>query len=330
MRICVVGGTGNISRPFVELLLKNGHDVTCYNRGNSGPVPDGAQVIIGDRAERDTFEAAIQRGSFDGAIDMICFNKEDAESSVRAFRDVGHFIQCSTVCTYGLDYDWLPVTEDHPLRPVSDYGHNKVEADNVFLTAHHSSGFPVTIIKPSTTYGPKMGLLRQIAFEMSWIDRIRKGKPLLVCGDGKALHQFMHVEDAALCFGNVLGKAHCIGQIYNMVNRGFVMWEQHHRTAMEVLGREVELIGVPLKDIIASGVPDSGICEDIFAHNTIYSADRLFRDVPEFQPRISLAEGMARVIEILDSESRIPNSDESDWEDTLIEAQRRVSSGSQA
>jgi nucleoside-diphosphate-sugar epimerase len=192
------------------------------------------------------------------------------------------------------------------------------------MEAFYREGFPATIIKPSTTYGPKMGLLRQIAWDFAWIDRIRKGKPILVCGDGKALHQFLHVDDAALCFANVVGKPHTVGQTYIMVRRGFTTWEDHHRTAMQVLGREVELVGVPLADLIAANVPRVEICRDIFAHNTLYSADRLFRDVPEFQPRVSLAEGMARVIEAMDRDGRIPDASTSDWEDRLIAAQRSV------
>lgn len=324
MHVCIVGGTGNISTSFVRLLLEKGHVVTCYNRGKSGDVPEGARVIHGDRADRETFEKRMRAESFDAAIDMICFNGEDAESSIRAFRSVGHFVQCSTVCTYGIQYDWLPATEDHPLRPISPYGANKVAADTAFLAAYYREAFPVTIIKPSTTYGPKMGLLRQVAWDFSWIDRIRKGKPLLVCGDGKALHQFLHVDDAALCFANVVGKSHCIGQTYHMVKRGFTSWEDHHRTAMKVLGREVELVGAPLADLIAVGVPQVGICKDIFAHSTLYSAEKLFRDVPEFQPRISLEEGMRQVIDVMDRDGRIPNSDDLVWEDRIISAQRKV------
>ena len=119
MKICVVGGTGNISTSFVKLLLEQGHDVTCFNRGQRGPVPDGARVIFGDRANREDFEQKVQQERFDVAIDMICFSAEDAQSDLRAFRGVSHFVQCSTVQTYGLEMDWLPATEDHPLRATS-------------------------------------------------------------------------------------------------------------------------------------------------------------------------------------------------------------------
>lgn len=321
MKVCVVGGTGNISDSIVKTLLKNGHEVTCFNRGKSGHVPEGVREIQGDRKDRDTFESAMLKERFDAAIDMICFNGEDAASSRRAFKDVGHFVHCSTVCTYGLQYDWLPATEDHPLRPITGYGRGKVEADSLYLEAYYKDGFPVTIIKPSTTYGPRSGMLRQITTQFGWIDRIRKGKPVIVCGDGNALHQFLHVDDAALCFANVLGKSRCVGQVYNMVNRGFTTWTDHHHIAMKVLGREVGLVGVPLADLETWNIPGFGICKEIFAHHVFYSAEKLFRDVPEFQPAVSLEAGMQQVFEVMDREGRVPAAESEEWEDRIIAAQ---------
>jgi len=324
MKVMVVGGTGNISTSIVKLLLQQGHEVTVFNRGKSGAVPDGVREIHGDRSERESFESAMQKENFDAAIDMICFTQDDAKSSVRAFRGVQHFVQCSTVCTYGIDYDWFPATEDHPLRPTTDYGRNKVAADNVFLAAFHGEAFPVTIIKPSTTYGPQMGLLRQIAWEFGWIDRVRKGKPILVAGDGLALTQFLHVDDAAPAFCGVLGREICLGQTYNMMQRGFSTWVDYHKTAMKVLGREVELVGVPLADLRRANVPNFSICDEIFAYNIYYSPEKLMRDVPEFHPQISLEQGMQNVLEAMDKAGRVPNSDDETWEDEVIEKQRKA------
>ena len=168
------------------------------------------------------------------------------------------------------------------------------------------------------------GLLRQIAWEFSWIDRIRKGKPLLICGDGNALHQHLHVDDAALGFAHILGKAHCIGQVYHLVDRGFITWADYHRTAMRVLGRQVELVGVPLADLQVLHVPHAEICREVFAHHGYYSAEKLFRDVPEFRPVVSLERGMREVIDAMDRAGRIPDADLEDWEDRIIAAQRRI------
>lgn len=320
MKVCILGGTGNISTSIVRVLLEKGHDVTCYNRGKSGTVPKDVRVICGDRSQRDAFEKAMQKERFDAVIDMICFTADDARSDIRAFPQVGHFVQCSTVCTYGIAYRWLPVTEDHPLRPISDYGRNKAAADAAFLEAYYRDAFPVTIIKPSTTYGPKLGLLRQVAWDYSWIDRVRKGKPILICGDGNALHQFLHVDDAALAFAGVLGKQPCLGQTYNLTNRGFISWADYHRTAMRVIGREVALKGVPLAVLEQQPIPDFEICRSIFAHITYYSSEKIFRDVPEFKPEISLESGMSQVLQAMDLQQRIPDSDTIQWEDDIISA----------
>ena len=324
MKIGIVGGTGNISQAIVRLLLENGHEVVAFNRGQRTKSLEGVRVIQGDRNNREDFERKMQAEKFDAAIDMICFNAEDAASSIRAFRGVGWFVQTSTTSTYGIQYDYFPSDETHPLRPNTEYGRNKVAADDVYLEAYHREKFPVVIIKPSTTYGPMQGMLRQICWDFSWIDRVKKGKPIIVCGDGFALHQHLHVDDIAGAFVGVIGKEHTIGHVYNAVNRGYITWADYHRLAGKVLGKEVELIGVPFENLKRLNVPDSGILEDEFAYNAYYSSERLFRDVPEFHPQISLEQGMAQVFEVMEREDRIPNSDEMKWEDEIIERQRRV------
>ncbi len=318
MKVAIVGGTGNISTSIVRVLIREGHEVVCFNRGKRSSPPPGVRVITGDRNDRARFEQAMQQEKFDAAIDMICFNPEEARSSVRAFQGVRHFVQCSTVCTYGVNYDCFPTPEDHPLRPITSYGQGKVEADRVFMEAWEQEGFPVTIIKPSTTYGPQMGLLRQVAWDFGWIDRVRKGKPILICEQGIARHQFLHVDDAALGFAGVLAKSHCIGQTYNLVARGYTTWAEYHRLAMNVLGREVELVSLPLRTLMDIDATRFDICDKIFAHSTHYSSEKLFRDVPEFQPCIGLEEGMRQIVEIMDRQNRIPNSDLETWEDTVI------------
>ena len=323
MKICIVGGTGNISTPIVHQLLADGHEVWLYNRGERGGAPEGVRTIVGDRrADRGAFEAAMQREAFEAAIDMICFDEEDAASSLRAFRGVGQFVMCSTVCTYGLAFDYEPVDESHPLRPVTPYGRGKVAADTLFLEAHASEDFPVTIIKPSTTYGPAMGLLRQIAWEFAWIDRVRRGLPIVVSDGGVARHQFMHVNDASAAFCGVLANPVCIGKTYNMVTETPITWADYHRSAMQVIGREVELVSIPFATLQAEAIserlPGFDICRTIFGVSNVYTSAALRRDVPTFHPQVSLADGQAQVLAAMDRHGRVPDSSALTWEDALI------------
>ena len=55
-----------------------------------------------------------------------------------------------------------------------------------------------------------------------------------------------------------------------------------------------------------------------------YSSEKLFRDVPEFQPQISLEQGMTQVFEVMEREGRIPDADALKWEDEIIERYRKL------
>ena len=111
---------------------------------------------------------------------------------------------------------------------------------------------------------------------------------------------------------------------YNLVNRGFVDWLEYHRLAMKVIGREVELVGVPFEDLKAMKNSGFGICANGFAYNSYFSSDKLVRDFPEFHPRISLEHGRRLVLEQMDRDNRVPDSNQFDWEDRIIAAQRSV------
>ena len=98
MHVLIIGGTGTISRAIVRELLVHGHSVTVYNRGLRTDVPPSeVEVIRGDRSDRQSYEAVLQRRTFDVAIDMISFTADDAkvygfvDKVVRSASDVtGH------------------------------------------------------------------------------------------------------------------------------------------------------------------------------------------------------------------------------------------------
>ena len=321
MKVLVVGGTGNISTSIVRLLLEQGHEVTCVNRGETGVSPEGVETLILDRRDEERFEATIQARSFDAAIDMIAFTPSDVRSSMRAFRDIGHVVHTSTVTVLGERFDWLPVTEDHPVRPSVPYAAAKADAERVLLEAHYGSGFPVTIIRPSTTYGPRRPL-RQLGLDSTWVHRIREGKPIIKVGDGRATHHLLHVDDAALAFAGALGRQHCIGQTYHLVHPRHTTWEEFHAAQMRAVGREVEQVAVPAAVLEAIDPQRFLFATKVFAHNMLFSAAKIQRDIPEFQPTVTVDHALAGTIEHIDSQGLGLDSD--DLEDRIIAAQRDV------
>ena len=323
MRVLVIGGTGNISSGVVAALLERNHQVVLFNRGQRpDPPPPDVQVIYGDRRAREDFESKLRAEKFDAVIDMISFDADDAASSLRAFRGrVDHFVHCSTVMTYGPPFSGIYLDETAPLNGSSTYALGKIAADALLLKAYEEDGFPVTIIKPSYTYG--MGMLgRQVGGGGSWIDRLRKGKPILSAGDGLNYFQFLSSWDAGAGFAEVLGRPQCLGEIYNMVHPTPRTWDEWHCKVAEALGVTANIVHVAQETLIAISPERFGELSENFGHTQIFSSAKLSSDVPEFRPRTPLIESLAANIAWMDQHDLVPNSDTEDLEDRIIAAVR--------
>jgi hypothetical protein len=97
-------------------------------------------------------------------------------------------------------------------------------------------------------------------------------------------------------------------------------------SVMKVLGREVELVGVPTQVLTAINAEKFWFAEGIFSNNCFFSAAKIQRDVPEFHPAISLEEGLRDVLSHLIDHNLIEDSDSIAWEDEIIEAMRKTTS----
>jgi nucleoside-diphosphate-sugar epimerase len=326
MRVLVIGGTGLISTGIVKALLARGHEVSVFNRGQrESRLPEGVTYLQGDRKDYPAFEAAMQKVDADAVIDMIAFVPEDTLSAIRAFRGrVRHFIHCSTVCTYGVTLSRIPADEAEPLRPISGYGRNKVACDEALIAAYRNEGFPATIFKPSHTYGPGGALIRQLGWDKYFIDRLRKGKPIIVAGDGNALWQSLYCDDAGVGFAAAVGNEKTFGQVYNIVGREIVTWDEYHQRLAAAIGCKAHIVHVP-SDLLVAAAPDRfrGL-DEIFRHHGAYSAAKLQSDVPEFEPTVSWEDGVRRNVEWMDAQGLCAKSDEDDLEDRIIATMNRA------
>jgi len=168
-----------------------------------------------------------------------------------------------------------------------------------------------------------MGLLRQISTDFSWIDRIRKGKPIVICDRGEAKCQFMHVDDAAKVFSSLLGKKECFGEIYNLVNKKIHTWKQYHQTAMSVIGKNVKIIEIPFVELQKVKIPGFKLCREVFKNDLYFCSEKLNKVLPNFTAEISLEEGMKEVIKNMDVNGSIKNSFIQNWEDRIITKKKK-------
>lgn len=326
MHVLVIGGTGNISREIVRSLLERGHEVSIVTRGQR-PIPDGVRPVTADRSRPEEFEAALRGISPDVVIDMIAYRLEQTEVAVRAFEGrVQQFIHCSTVMTYGPPIPVLFADESCPLGARTDYGVNKAKIDRWLLQRHQEHGFPVTIVRPSYTFGEGNNVHRQVGDDGRWISRLRRGLPMLGCGNGDNLFQMLPTRDAGDFFALLAGREGTIGQVYNMVHPSPTPWDAWHRMVMQVVGREVGIVHAPMELLLGIDPKRFGVLEQNFGYTQVFSGEKARRDLPEWGPRTNRLEWIAVCLESMDRRGLITDQDTAgdELEDRIIAAMRRV------
>lgn len=324
MNVLVLGGTGVISREIVKLLIRENHEVTVYNRGSRDLSSNSAiRQIVGDRMNRDAFEKSMRTETFDAVIDMICFNEDDARSTVSAFRDSGaQIVVCSSVAAYKRPYMTVPTVESAESLfddPVFGYAFDKAQVERYLNTVIENEQLPVTIIRPSLTYGPgaaNMGVLRQ---NYGIIDRIRKGKPLVMFGDGSTAWSFTFTPDLAKAFVGVLGKEKAYGEAYHACSEERCRWEDLYLEFGRVLGRDVEIIHISSELLMAAN-------PDLFSHlyfektfAGLFDNSKIRGVIPDFQCDISLHDGVKMMVDWFEKQANQVDPEKEMLEDTLVE-----------
>ncbi|ANF31594.1 reductase [Leifsonia xyli] len=97
-RVLVLGGTGWVGRAIVGALLSSGAEVVCLARGESGAVPEGAQLVPADRRDPAAYDRV--RGDWDEVIE-IAYAPELVRPALDALADrASHWTLVSTVSVY--------------------------------------------------------------------------------------------------------------------------------------------------------------------------------------------------------------------------------------
>jgi nucleoside-diphosphate-sugar epimerase len=325
MHVLFIGGTGLISTSIARQLIAAGHKVTCFNRGRSESrlEPGTYDEIQGDRKDYAAFEATFADKTYDVVVDMVAFHPDDAASAVRAFKGrCGQFIHCSTVCVYSGPPTQIPISETEPFHSPGGYGKNKIAIEELLFEAHAAEGFPVTILRPSHSYGEGGRLIRPFGPAETFISRIRAGLPLIVPGDGTGLWASCHVDDVATGFIGAMGNTKCYGQAYNITGDEWVTWNTYHEIVAEVVGGTYHPVGIPTDILVEVAPKYSGGTRDIFAWTSIFDNSKIKRDAGWPGQMISWAEGVRRTVAWMEANDKISPVAPDEYEDRLVAAWR--------
>jgi nucleoside-diphosphate-sugar epimerase len=318
MRLLVMGGTEFISLHLLQSLLRRGHEVTVFNRGRRQErLPAGVRAVTGDRKDHAGLRERLRGERFDGVFDVTYAPTvgEDVAALLDALEGRPHVIFVST----GRVYDHalpIPYSEETPRGSYwGDYARHKIAGEDVLLERHRRDGWPVTIVRPTHVMGP----LNTRNNETFFMDRIWRGRPVLVPGHGGWLRQFGHVEDLADAMALMLGNPKAHGQAYNVMGEDVITQVGFVELIAEVMGRPVTLAHFDpalLKRIDKPG--------PVFGQNLVYECHAVhtthkLRLELGIRPRYTLASGLAQTWKWYRAEGLVERPIDTGFEDRLFD-----------
>lgn len=315
VNILCIGGTGLISRAVVFEALAEGHDVWVMNRGRSTLESHvGAhRTLIADASNETQVRQARGDLHFDVVIQWTVFVASQVELDIRLYRDVAQYVFISSASAYQKPpAHWL-VRETTPLvNPYWQYARDKIACEEVLRRAHATTGFAATIVRPSLTYGDS-----QIPVAIgSWtrpytiVERMRRGAPILVPGDGTSLWTLTHNSDFARGLVGLLGRAEAIGEVFHVTSDEALTWNQIYREVGVAAGVEPTLLHVPSDALVAANPELEGTLWGDKVNSTVFDNSKLRRFVPDFRARVPFAEGIRDTLKWFDADSSRRGIDE--------------------
>lgn len=323
MKLLFIGGTGLISSACVELALARGHELTILNRSLSirYPVPAGVTVLRGDvHAGTDRLAALLGGLRFDAVVDFIAFEVEDIERDLALLRDkTDQFIFISSASAYQKPPSHYLITEATPLEnPFWGYSRGKIACEERLMQAFRQDGFPVTIVRPSLTYGPTQIPFCVGSWQHPWsvIDRMKRGGKIIIPGDGTALWVLTWNADFAKGLIGLVGLPQAIGATFHITSDEILTWEQIYLEAFVALGIPPNILHVPSELIAAYWPHAQGSLIGDKMYSAVFDNSKIKSAVPDFICEVEWAEGLRRAIAWHESHPQFQTVDR-EFEETM-------------
>jgi UDP-glucose 4-epimerase len=187
----------------------------------------------------------------------------------------------------------LPVSEDHPCRPLSAYGESKRKMEDTLRTnVERNTALSGVILRCGNIYGPNYLASDAMGCIGAFTRAILNHHPVVLVGGGKAIRDFVHVDDVERAILSAI-----------MYDYAFAVWNVGCGVGIQIirtLEMTSEILGCALGDVIDVDAPPT----DVKA--IILNIERINRDCA-WCPQIHLREGLESMLIPLRGMERVPN-----------------------
>ena len=186
------------------------------------------------------------------------------------------------------------------------------------VEAYRKYQFPMTIVRPSHTYDKT---LLPFSGGYTVVDRMRRGFPVIIHGDGTSLWTLTHHRDFARGLVGLLGNSKAIGDSFHITSDEWLNWNQIYKIVAQAAGvSHPKFVHIP-SDLIAVYAPDfgAGLLGDK-AHSMVFDNTKIKRIVPDFKAKIPFSLGAREIINWYDEQPsrQIIDTDFNDLTDKII------------
>lgn len=320
MNILLIGGTGNLSGALATHLHSAGHTVSLLTTGRR-PTPSGMNSIHADRTDPAALALAVGNREFDAVVDFLGFQPQDIRTAHKTFRSrIGQYVFISSATVYKKPHRHLPITEDTPLgNRFSEYARGKIACERL-LGKFHSPDFPVTVVRPSHTFGHTWIPSPISGTDFTVAARILSGRPVLVHDHGQSLWTLTAASDFASGLAGLIGLTRSFGETFHITHDQVLTWNAIYHEIGLALGRQPDLVHIPSSFIIKASPDAEARLRGDKAENAVFDNSKIKRFVPDFECRKSVRTAMQESIAwfLADKARQIVNHDQDLLQDTII------------
>ena len=238
-KIFITGADGFIGSHLTEKLVRNGYDVKAlaqYNSFNSSgwldslspKIKGNFEIVSGDVRDFSQINKLVKNCdvvfhlasligipySYNAPQSYIDTNVTGTLNVIQAALDAGvsKIVHTSTSEVYGTA-EFVPITEDHPLKGQSPYSASKIAADQICMSYYYSFELPLTICRPFNTYGPRQSLRAVIP---TIIAQLLQGNSSIKLGQLLTTRDFNYIDDTVNGFVACMLSKKNLGEVVNI------------------------------------------------------------------------------------------------------------------
>lgn len=327
MKALFIGGTGTISTAITELAPLCGIELYLLNRGNNNSlVPAGVKVIEADINREEEVREKLKDHTFDVVAEFIAYDTDAIKRDIRLFsKKTKQYIFISSASAYQKPLSSPFITESTPLyNPYWEYSRNKIACEEYLMEEYRKNNFPITIVRPSHTYGNNSVPLAIHGRNGSYsvINRIKNGKKVIVHGDGNSLWTLTHNSDFAKAFVGLMGNIHAIGEAIHITSDESLSWNQIYEIIGAAVGVKPQVVHIPSDTLAKANEGFIGSLLGDKAHTVIFDNTKVKRLVPGFHATVRFDQGVRTTLAYIEAHPELQKSDpEFDtWTDQMIAA----------